>query len=124
MLFRSVFLNAVAATLTNGTFHATVTFTNLTTGFVYTRGVSLVVIPIPGNILVLDSIPPTNDLQMPFGSVIVGVRRTEHITITNTDPTYNLIIPSISLAGGSYFEDFNDGLADRKSTRLNSSHLG
>jgi subtilisin family serine protease len=47
---------------------------------------------------------------MPFGNVIVGLSRTEHITITNTDPTYGLIVTDISLGGG-YFEDFNDGLA-------------
>jgi len=64
----------------------------------------------PGEIEVTDSIAPPNDLNMPFGPVITGLSRTEQITITNTDPTYGLIITDISL-GGRYFEDFNDGLA-------------
>jgi subtilisin family serine protease len=54
----------------------------------------------PGEIEVTDSIPEPNDLNMPFGNVIVGLSRTEHITITNTDPTYGLIVTDISLNGG------------------------
>ena len=54
----------------------------------------------PGEIEVTDSIPPPDDLNMPFGDVVVNTSRTEHITITNTDPTYELIVTDISLNGG------------------------
>ena len=64
----------------------------------------------PGEIEVEDSIIPIDDLNMPFGQTFIGLPRTEHITITNTDPTHGLTITDISLGGG-YFEDFNDGLA-------------
>ncbi|MBN2020454.1 MAG: S8 family serine peptidase [Sedimentisphaerales bacterium] len=64
---------------------------------------------IPGEIEVTDSIPPVDDLNMPFGDVIIGLSRTEQITLTNTNP-YSLVVTDISLGGG-YFEDFNDGLA-------------
>jgi hypothetical protein len=107
-----VLINATAQTLTNGTYSASVMFTNLTSGFVQSRGVSLHILAIPGNIFVLDSVPPEGDLQVPFGDMIVSLGRTERITIINTDRSNNLVIPNISLAGGSYFEDFNDGLAE------------
>ena len=102
-------INGLANSLTPGLYTDTVTFSNRTSGFVQTRSVSLRVLAIPGEIAVLDSIPPTNDLQMPFGSVIVGLSRTEHITVTNTDATYGLAINDISF--GQFVEDFNDGLA-------------
>ncbi len=104
-------INANALGFTNGTYAAMVTFSNLATGFVHSRAVSLRVLPIPGEIVVSDSITPTTDLQMPFGDLIVGRSRTEHVTVTNTDATYGLVISNISLAGGLYVEDFDDGLA-------------
>ncbi|MCX6927225.1 MAG: M4 family metallopeptidase, partial [Verrucomicrobia bacterium] len=107
----AVLINSSAQSLSNGTYAAAVTFSNLTTGFVQSRSVSLRVLPIPGEILVLDSIPPTTNLEMVFGNVNVDRSRTEHITLTNTDSTYGLVISSISVAGGAYIEDFNDGLA-------------
>jgi subtilisin family serine protease len=64
----------------------------------------------PGEIEVTDSIPPPNDMNMPFGGVIVNTSKTEHITIANNDPVHDLVVTDISLGGG-YFEDFNDGLA-------------
>ena len=75
-------------------------FTNLTSHFPQTRAVTLQVRPIPGEIGVLDSIPPAADLQMPFGAVIVGLSRTEHLTITNSDPIHPLVVNVISLLGG------------------------
>lgn len=51
----------------------------------------------PGEIEVTDSIAPPDDLNMPFGDVIVGLSRTEQITIINTDPTHELIVTDISL---------------------------
>ena len=103
-------INAVAETLPSGDYSDTITFTNITSGFAQNREVTLEVIAIPGEIDVSDSIEPVNDLNMPFGVVLIGTSRTETITITNTDPTYDLIVTDISL-GGAYSEDFEDGLA-------------
>jgi Zn-dependent metalloprotease/subtilisin family serine protease len=105
----SVQLNAAALSLPPGNHSANVIFSNLTTGFTQARSVTLQVLAIPGQIGVTDSVPPANDLQMPFGNVIVGLARMEHVTVTNLDPTYSLVISDISF--GSYTENFNDGLA-------------
>lgn len=105
-----VCVNAVANSLTRGTYTAMVTFCNPATSVCHIRNVTLIVDPYPAEITVTDSIDPANDLKMPFGNVFVGVNRTEHITITNSDPDHDLVVSNISL-GGRYAEDFNDGQA-------------
>ncbi|MFH1038467.1 MAG: C1 family peptidase, partial [PVC group bacterium] len=95
-----VSLNANAGALIPGDYEDIVTFANISSGFTRTRGVSLTVIAIPGQIAVEDSIPPTDDHEMPFGEVIVGTSRTEQVTVHNTDPTYNLVVDGIELTGG------------------------
>ncbi len=101
-------INTQANVLAPGLYADTVTFSNLVSGFAQTRNVSLHVLAIPGEIAVLDSIPPATSLQMPFGVVLAGASRTEHITVTNTDYTYGLLINDISF--GAYVEDFNNRL--------------
>ncbi len=107
----TVLINANAQSLSNGTYNASVTFSNLVTGFAQSRAVSLGVVAIPGSIFVLDSIPPEGDLRMPFGDVIASVARTEQITVINTDHRHSLVITNISLTADQYAQDFNDGLA-------------
>jgi hypothetical protein len=92
-----VSLNTIADTLPTGIYNDTITFTNITSGIAQMRGVTLEVTAIPGQIEVTDSIGDPNDLNMPFGIVIIGLVRTEHITIANNDPDYNLIISDILL---------------------------
>ena len=105
----TVSLHAPAALLAPGVYTDTVTFSNTTSGYVQTRGVSLRVLAIPGEIAVRDSILPADDLAMAFGTVIQGAQRAETITITNSDPTYGLVLSDLSF--GAYTEDFEDGLA-------------
>jgi len=93
-----------------GGYSDTILFTNLSNGANQSRYVTLDVNPGPAEIEVTDSISPVDDLNMPFGDVIIGLSRREHITVTNTDPTFSLVVTDISLGGG-YFEDFDDGLA-------------
>ncbi|MHC4497997.1 MAG: BACON domain-containing protein, partial [Planctomycetota bacterium] len=109
----TVCFNSDANALPPGSYSDIVTFTNTTSGFVQRRNVRLQVIAVPGEIEVTDSIPPVNDLNMPFGDAFIGPSWTENITITNTNPNYSLIITDISLGGlgSEYFEDFEDGLA-------------
>jgi len=106
----TVSLNAQANTLVPGEYNDLITFRNVTSGFNQTREVHLQVNRLSGEIEVADSIPPIDDFNMPFGDAILGLSRTEHVTITNTDPHYTLIINDISL-DKKYLEDFNDGLA-------------
>ena len=106
----TVSVNGDANSLLAGDYNGLITFTNSTSGIAQTRQASLQVKVAHGEIEVTDSIPPVNDLNMPFGEVIIGLSRTEHITIENTDPAHNLVVTDIILGGG-YFEDFNDGLA-------------
>lgn len=93
-------LNTVVANaLPTNTYTASIAFSNVTSGFKTTRPLSLTVLPIPGEIEVTDSIPPATDLAMPFGEVIIGTKRSEMITITNTDSVYPLVISNIVLTG-------------------------
>ena len=105
-----VIINADANTLVPGDYNDVITFTNTTSGFSQMRNVLLEVIAVPGEIEVTDTIPPVNDLNMPFGDVFIGLSPTEQITLKNNNPTYSLVVTDISL-GGAYFEDFDDGLA-------------
>ena len=114
-----VSLNAIANTLDPCTYSDSVTFTNTTSGFVQMQNITLDVMPIPGEIEVTDSIPELNDLNMPFGGGIIGLARTAHITIANTDPTYELVVSDISL-GGVHFEDFQEGLTEGSKEITNS----
>jgi len=93
----AVSLNPIADTLSINTYSDDVIFTNTTSDAVQIRGVTLDVMPIPGEIEVTDSIPVPSDLNMPFGEVIIGLSRTEQITIYNADPIYDLIISDILL---------------------------
>jgi len=96
-----VAFNAAANALTSATHSATVTFTNPATSYSQLRNVQLTVRPIPGEIAVTDSILPADDLLMPFGDLIVGWTRTEHITITNSNPTYPIILSDVKLGGST-----------------------
>lgn len=107
----AVSFNANADSLSPGDYNDIVTFTNITSGFVQTRQITLQVIAIPGELNITDSIPPADDLNMPFGETFINMSQTGQITIANTDPTYGLTITDISLGSGGYLEDFNDGLA-------------
>jgi hypothetical protein len=98
----SVSINTQANALLPGDYNNLITFTNVTSGFVQTRKAALKVIAIPGELEVTDTIPPPDDLNMPFGKVIIGLPRTEQITITNADPTYGLTITDIALGGISH----------------------
>jgi hypothetical protein len=104
-----VSLNTFADTLDPCSYADVVTFTNITSGFVQTRDVTLEVIAVPGEIEVSDSIPPPDDLDMPFGDIPIGLSRTEQITVCNTDSTHDLIITGISPPGGQVIEGFEDG---------------
>ncbi|MHC4387306.1 MAG: S8 family serine peptidase [Planctomycetota bacterium] len=100
----SISLGADANALPPGDYSDIVTFTNTTSGFVQMRNVRLQVVAVPGEIEVTDSILPADDNEMPFGDVIVGLSRTEHVTITNTDPDHELIVDIFPFVG--LFDDF------------------
>ena len=107
-----VAINGMAASLAPGVYTENVLFTNLDSGMNQTRSVSLEVLSVPGEIQVEDSIPPADDLNMPFGDVPVGAPRTEQVTISNADGTFDLTVTDITLGSqGSYSENFDDGLA-------------
>jgi Zn-dependent metalloprotease len=103
----SVAFSPAANALAPGQYQGGVVFANTTSGLSTSRSVSLTVLVIPGEIDVWDSIAPNSDTNMPFDSVIVGKSRTEQVIVSNTDPTYPLIISDI--VSGWYQEDFNDG---------------
>ena len=105
----SVAFSSAANALSLGQYQGTVVFANPASGCTNSRWVSLTVLAIPGKINVTDSIEPNSDTNMPFGQVIVGLSRTEQVTVSNTDLTYPLVISNIT--SGGYEENFNDGQA-------------
>lgn len=105
----SVALNPSANAFVPGEYHGAVIFSNSASGFTLSRAVELTVLAIPGEIGVTDSLVPDSDLSMPFGDVIVGLSRTESLTITNSDDVHPIILSRIHF--GFYLEDFSDGLA-------------
>lgn len=105
----SVALTPEADAFPPGQYSGAVTFSNSTSGFTALRAVTLTVRAIPGEIEVTDSIPPDSDLRLPFDDVIIGLSRTESISITNSDAVHPIVLSRISF--GAYLEDFNDGLA-------------
>ena len=103
-----------------GAYNCNIIFTDFTNGYNQLRDVILDVNKIPGAIEVTDSIGAPHDLNMPFGSIIVGLTRTEQVTIANTDPCarHELTIYNILLSN-HYFENFDDGQAQNWSEHPN-----
>jgi len=103
-------ITADANTLPPSDYNDVITFTNLTSGYSEIRVVRLQVIPIPPEIEVYDGIPPIDDLNMPFGDVVVGQSsEPEQIMIWNMSPDNNLIVSEISVPQAlskGFFDDF------------------
>lgn len=103
----TVTINEGANALPEGTQLGTVRFTNTVSGLSVTRSVYLRVLPFPGNLVVLDSILPDDDLNLPFPWILPGNERVEQITFFNSHDSNDLIIDDIRLLG-SYREDFEN----------------
>ena len=102
-------ITADANTLPPGDYNDVITFTNMTTGYTEIRVVRLQIIPIPPEIEVHDGIKPIDDMNMPFGDVIVGRSSTKEIMIMNMSPDNNLIVSEISAPQALskvFFDDF------------------
>jgi hypothetical protein len=105
-----VSIDGDANVLPPGSYMDALVFANTVSGYTHNREVALTVLAIPGEIGVTDSIAPESDLNMPFGPVIVGLSRTEQITITNSDLTYDLVLSNIRIGapvagGGAYLAE-------------------
>ncbi len=95
----TVSLNVGADALAEGIYSFAYTIANEDSGYSHAFQGTLTVIPIPGEIVVEDTILPANDLDVPFGDVILGMSRTEQITVHNTDPTHTLTVKGVTLMG-------------------------
>jgi len=115
----TVTVNAEAGTLEPNEYAGLINFENITSGQIQTLPAALLVKRRPGQVVVTDSIGDPYDHNMPFGDVIVGLSRTEQVTISNADILNEVIITNISVGGG-YLEDFNDGMAQDWSEDVNS----
>ncbi|HNY26473.1 MAG TPA: S8 family serine peptidase, partial [Candidatus Sumerlaeota bacterium] len=94
----TVAFNAGAGNLSVGAHALEVTFKPVGSVRGDARTVDLTVLARPGKVQVLDSIAPQTDLQMPFGTQVVGTRTTQTLTVQNTSSKYPLTLMSI----GSY----------------------
>ncbi|MCZ7591828.1 MAG: hypothetical protein M5U15_06600 [Kiritimatiellae bacterium] len=107
--------DSIANALSPDTYAGSVVFSNSTSGFSAELQVELRVRPIPGVIEVRDSIAPEDDLNLPFGDVIIGTERTETITISNSAALHPLTIETISLTG---FSEEQHGIAELRAEAL------
>ena len=79
-----------------GSYNDVIRFTNKTSGYNEVRVVRLQVIPIPQEIWVTDTIPPIEDLNMPFGDVVVRQSSPGQIRVWNISPDHELVVSEIS----------------------------
>jgi len=101
--------------LPTGDYNDVITFTNTTSGYNEIRVVRLQAIAIPQEIEVYDTIAPIDDLDMPFGDVMVGQSSAEEIMIKNASPDCNLAIYEIStpqVLSKAFFDDFPRTILD------------
>ena len=103
----TVALTPAAAQLGVGDYTDTVVFSNRVSGAIYQYLVSLQVKERHGQIGVLDSIAPTNDLAMPFRPVAVGRERNGRVAVRNTSFTHDLVVNKIVLHN-NYLENFDN----------------
>ena len=106
----TVQIAGAANSLAPGAYQGLIQFDNVSSGTSQNRAAQLTVKAIPGNIQITDTITSPTDRRMPFGDVIMGLSRTEYVTVSNSDPLHSLLITNISL-GGRFAEDFEDGEA-------------
>ena len=91
-----VSITADANNLPVGSYNDVIRFTNKTSGYNEIRVVRLQVIPVPQEIWVTDSIRPIEDLNMPFGDVVVRQSSPGQIRVWNISPDYELVVSEIS----------------------------
>ncbi|MHC4736981.1 MAG: BACON domain-containing protein, partial [Planctomycetota bacterium] len=112
-----VSMTADANNLPPSDYNDIITFANITSGYSEIRVVRLQVIPIPPEIYVIDDIGTPDDLNMPFGDVIVRQSSdAEEIKIMNLSPDNSLIVSEITSPQALYTVFFDDF----PSTDLNS----
>ncbi len=103
--------NAYTNDLNPNTYTGRLIFRNLSSGLDRAFQAELTVLMTPGEIDVTDSIPPVDDLNMPFGDVFLGLSRTEHVTIANTDSNHMLLVDMRPEFEG-FYDEFPDTILD------------
>ena len=110
-----VSITADADVLRPGDYNDIITFTDVNSGYSEIRVVRLQTTPIPQEIEIYDTIAPIDDLDMPFGDVIIRQPSAEEIMIRNTSPDCNLAIYEIStppVLSKTFFDDFPRTILD------------
>ena len=112
-----VSITADANNLPVGSYNDVIRFTNKTSGYSEIRVVRLQVIPIPQEIWVTDSIPPIEDLNMPFGDVVVRQSSPGQIRVWNISPDHELVVSEIStptVLSKGFFDNFSKIILDQE----------
>ncbi len=92
-------LDPLVYCLAPGTYSASVTFSDITSGTAVTREFALVVSPPAGHIAdVFDSIAPTDDFSLPFPPTPVGLYTDASVSLRNSDPNH-----AVQLVGAGIF---------------------
>jgi hypothetical protein len=100
-----------AALAVPGVYEDALVVSNHQTQAVQSRALTVTVVEIRGDIAVYDSVAPTNNLQLPFGTVAPYAVATQSIIVVNLDPPggRDLTVENIFL--GYLTETFDDGFA-------------
>jgi subtilisin family serine protease len=112
-----VSITADANSLPVGNYNDVITFTNTTSGYSEIRVARLQVIPIPQEIWVTDTIPPIEDLNMPFGDVVVRQSSPGQIRVWNISPDHELVVSEIStptVLSKGFFDNFPKNILDQE----------
>ncbi len=97
----TVTINSAALALAPGSYADNLLFTNQFSNVAVSRSVSLEVLARPGELHIADSIPPSNDRNLPYGDTIIGQSRTEQVILSNSDVSNTLVVAGIALRRAS-----------------------
>ena len=112
-----VSMTADANNLPVGNYNDVIRFTNINTSYSEIRVVRLQITPIPQEIWVADSIAPIEDLNMPFGDVVVRQSSPGQIMVWNISPDHELAVSEIStpkVLSKSFFDIFLKNILDQE----------
>ncbi len=93
----TVSLNEAAAALAPGEHGAFAIITDTDVGMACSRPITVTAFPLSGTLAIEDSVPPTDDLALPFGEVFLTRSRTEQVFLPNADDEHPVVVNNISL---------------------------
>jgi subtilisin family serine protease len=114
-------LSTNIGTWSSGEYTNCLVVSNAVTGRFRTRPIHVDLRPLPGKLVIMDSVPPTNDHKIMFEECFVGQSSAEQITLHNIDTQYPLIIEGVYVEGFDVPEASEEGPPQGSSEWLRTS---